>query len=512
MEPILLTLDSGTTAVKAGAFAADGRMIATAERANGALRRDGVRVEQDMAVTRDEAFAVLRDCVAQISGTGHGAGRVIGLVLTGQGDGLWPVDAAGQPVGRAMTWLDGRARSLVAELGPRLDAVQAITGSRPTAAAATLQLLWVQRHDPARLAAIRHALRLKEWLLLCLTGQIAGEPTAVLPVWGRWQTGQVTAELPAQLGLNRGLDLLPRLAPVGDCRAPLSPEAAAAIGLPEGVPVLLGPGDVQATFIGMGLGTRPGMQRGSIFGTSSIHACLQTDPSVLTDAPAGAMVQRFALGEGYLCFHPSFNGATLLHHLAQQFRDLPNPALPAWSGLILHPFLEPGGERAPWTDPNAKAAIIGLTAATTPAEIAWMGREALAFVACHSHAILGGPAGQQSGVLSLGGGLAADPHFAQFLATTLGCPVQRNTAGHAGLRGLAAIGATYLLGATAGDLAARWLGPGEDSIAPQSGAVAEYAAAKFRAFTEILQAVMPYWASLSALRAQAETLTEQEPT
>ncbi|WP_226341178.1 FGGY family carbohydrate kinase [Gemmobacter serpentinus] len=510
MDPILLALDCGTTAVKAAAFAADGRMIATAERANGALRRDGVRVEQDMTVTRDEAFAALRDCVAQIDAVARG--RIVGLVLTGQGDGLWPVDAAGQPVGHAMTWLDGRARGLVAEMGPQLDAVQAITGSRPTAAAASLQLLWLQRHDPDRLAAIRHALRLKEWLLLCLTGQIAGEPTAALPVWGRWQTGDVVAEVSDHLGLGRGIDLLPPFAPVGQCRAPLSSAAAAAIGLSEGLPVLLGPGDVQATFIGMGLGTRPGVQRGSIFGTSSIHACLQNDPSVMTEAPAGAMVQRFALGEGYLCFHPSFNGATLLHHLARQFRDLPNPALPAWSGLILHPFLEPGGERAPWTDPDAKSAILGLTASTTPAEIAWMGREALAFVACHSHAMLGGRDGQQNGALSLGGGLAADPHFAQFLATTLGCPVQRNTAGHAGLRGLAAIGARYLLGATAGDLGTRWLGPGGDSLAPQTGAVAEYAAAKFRTFTEILQAVMPLWAALSALRAQAETLTEQDPT
>ncbi|QCP87264.1 carbohydrate kinase [Cereibacter sphaeroides] len=503
MSPILLALDSGTTAVKAAAFAADGRMIATAERANGALRRDGVRVEQDMAMTRDEAFAVLRDCVARIAG----AGEVAGLVLTGQGDGLWPVDAAGEPLGRAMTWLDGRARDMMAELAPELDRVQAITGSRPTAASASLQLMWLQRNDPARLEAMSHALRLKEWLLLALTGQVAGELTAALPVWGRWQDGALRPEVQEALGLGRGLDLLPAFEPVGQCRAPLAPSVARDLGLPVGLPVLLGPGDVQASFIGMGLGSRRGVTAGSIFGTSAIHACLHSDPAAMGAAPAGAMVQSFALGEGYISFHPCFNGATLLHHLARQFQDLPNSAAPAYSGLILHPFLEPGGERAPWTEPNARGALLGLTAATTPAEIAWAGREALVFVACHSHDLLGAAAGE----LALGGGLAADRHFAQFLATTLGGPVQRSASGHAGLRGLAAIGARSLLGATPDEIGARWVAAPDETLLPQTGAVADYAARKRGLFTGLLQAVMPYWAALSDLRAEADTLTKRDP-
>lgn len=502
MDPILLALDSGTTAVKAAAFAADGRMIATAERANGALRRDGIRVEQDMDVTRDEAFAVLRDCVAQIGG----AAQVRGLVLTGQGDGLWPVDAAGQPLGRAMTWLDGRARDMMPALAPQMDAVQAITGSRPTAASASLQLLWLQRHDPARLASIAQALRLKEWLLLCLTGQIAAEPTAALPVWGSWQSGEMRPEVQAALGLQRGLDLLPPFSPVGQCGAPLAARVARDLGLPAGLPVLLGPGDVQASFIGMGLGSRPGVTRGSIFGTSAIHACLHADPAAMQATPAGTMVQRFALGEGYLCFHPGFNGATLLHHLARTFQDLPNPAPPAYSGLILHPFLEPGGERAPWTDPHAQGAFLGLTAASSPAEIAWAGREALAFVACHSHALLGGA----PGALALGGGLAADRPFAQFLATASDRMVQRSTGGHAGLRGLAVIGARSLLQVSPDDLAAHWLTPPDETLLPQTGAVADYAGQKRRLFTDLLDAVMPFWAALSDLRASAQTLTKRD--
>jgi erythritol kinase len=496
MGPVLLCLDSGTTAVKAAAFDSQGRMIASAERPNGALRRDGARVEQDMDVTRDEALAVLRDCVAQLPVPV--AGSVAGLVVTGQGDGLWPVDAAGRPVGRALTWLDGRARGLVADNAEALDAVQAITGSRPTAASASVQMLWMQRHEPDRFARIAHVLRLKEWLFLALTGRVMGEPTAALPVWGRWRDGQMSAGVEQALGLARGLALLPEFRPVGDCRGDLTAD----IGLPWGLPVLLGPGDVQASLIGLGLGSRAGVVRASIFGTSSIHACLHQDEAAMTAAPPGAMVQAFALGTGWVSFHPSFNGATVLHHLARRFSDLPQPAPPQYSGLILHPFLEPGGERAPWTDPHATGALLGLTAATTSAEIAWAGREALAFVARHSHSLLG----SAPGALALGGGLAGDVHFARFLAAATGHDVQLSPGGHAGLRGLAAIGAKFLLGEDLDTIAARWIGPPSETVGPQPADIAQYAARKYAVFAALVEALRPHWPALADLRTEAETL------
>ena len=491
---VLLCLDSGTTSVKAAAFDAKGRLLAKAERPNGALHRDGARVEQDMPRTRDEALEVLRDCAAQV------AGPIAGLIVTGQGDGLWPVDGGGQPVGRALTWLDGRARGLIGAMAPALDAVQAATGSRPTAAAASLQLLWLQQNEPDRHARITHALRAKEWLFLALTGRLMAEPSALLPVWGDWRSGALTPVVAQSLGLSRGTELLPELAPVGAARAGLSPKAAQATGLPPGLPVLLGPGDVQSTLIGLGLGSR-GISRASIFGTSAIHACLLDDPTVMPQAPAGAMIQQFALGSGYLCFHPCFNGATLLHHLSRRLADLPSAPAPDYSALILHPFLEPGGERAPWTDPNATGALIGLTAASTPAQIAWAGREALAFVTRASHAMMGAP----DGTLSLGGGLAGDTHFAQFLATVTGCTVQRSPGSHAGLRGLAAIAARFLLDAPD---PAPWIGPPAQRLAPDPGPVAAYADHKYRLFLALLKAVSPLWEPLSALQDQAATLME----
>ncbi|MFX4295734.1 FGGY family carbohydrate kinase [Pseudosulfitobacter pseudonitzschiae] len=499
---MILCLDSGTTAVKAAAFDASGQLLAHVDLPNTALTRTGLRVEQDMDASRELAVRALRDCMARTPG--H-APR--GLILTGQGDGLWPLDADGQPVGPAMTWLDGRARGLVSELGSALDRIEDITGSRPTAAAQSLQLLWLQRHEPDRFQRIAKILRLKDWLFYAFTGTLQAEPSAALPVWGSWRDGSMSAEIPKVLGLTRGIDVLPEFAPVGQCRAPLSASAAQACGLPEGLPVLMGPGDVQATLIGLGLGTRPEVTRASVFGTSAIHACLLDDPDTMPQKPRGAMVQQFVLGDGFLCFHPCFNGATLLQHLQGQFRDLPSSVSPAYSGLVVHPFFEPGGERAPWTDPQASAALFGLSAATTPQQIAWAGREALAFVARVSHMMMGAA----QGALSLGGGLARDANFARFLATCLGTPVVRSPTAHAGPRGLAAIAAPHLLDASPADVAAHWIGPSEDRITPQSGPVARYADAKFASFRDLVDTTSPHWAALSDIADAAAHLNEDTP-
>ncbi|RDW13023.1 FGGY-family carbohydrate kinase, partial [Paracoccus thiocyanatus] len=296
-------------------------------------------------------------------------------------------------------------------------------------------------------------------------------------------------------------ELLPELAWRWHGARGLSAAAAQATGLAQGLPVLIGPGDVQATLIGLGLGSRPGVSRASIFGTSAIHACLLDDPAAMPQVPAGAMIQQFALGPGYLCFHPCFNGAALLNHLSRRFADLPAAPAPDYSALILHPFLEPGGERAPWTDPHASGALFGLGAAATPGQIAWAGREALAFVTRTSHAMMGAP----DGALSLGGGLAGDGNFAQFLATLAGWTVQRSPGSHAGLRGLAAIAARFLLDAQD---PAPWIGEPEQRLAPEPGPVAAYAERKYRLFTASLEASAPFWEPLSALRAQAERLME----
>ncbi|WP_102225308.1 FGGY family carbohydrate kinase [Acidimangrovimonas sediminis] len=507
MDGLILCVDSGTTSVKAAAFGLDGSLRHIAEAPNDALHRTGARVEQDMARASEQMFEVLRATVAAAGG------RVEGIALTAQGDGLWPLNEDLAPVGRALTWLDGRSGSLMDEPGmsEALARIEAVTGARPTPASASLQLLWMQRHDPPRFARIRHALRLKEWLFCQLTGVLMAEPTALLNTWGDWRTGAVSTTPEEALGLIRGAALLPPLRPVAETVTPLSKAAARRAGLPAGVPVILGPGDVQSTALGLGVGLPGGVARCSIFGTSAIHLRRLDDPGRMRAKPSGAMIQPLALGPGYLCFHPSFNGTNLFRHVAQNLGagGADHTVPQALSGLVLHPFFERGGERAPVTDPRASGALLGLKGDTTPAQIAWAARESLAFIARMSHEMMR-PGGEGSGAplaehltepLALGGGLAADRAFAEFLATVLGAEVEIRDAAHVGLRGLGALAATVLGHSTEG-----WQAGARRRIPPAGGALADYAARKYDCFRVLVDRLGDSWAELAELGKLATNL------
>lgn len=488
----LLCLDSGTTVVKAAVFDREGRVIASAQRENRALRRDGDRVEQDMGLSRDDAFEVLRICASQTSV------RIDGILVTGQGDGLWSLDADLQPVGPAMTWLDGRTRQLIASLGlsGHLSRIREVTWSRPTSATQSLQLLWLKQNSPDRIQRVAHALRLKEWLFYSLTGELLAEPSAILPTWGSWRTGAVSRTVQDVLGLSRGLELLPTLSPVSACRAGLSATAAKTLGLLEGTPVLQGPGDVQSTLIGLGLGLRPGVSRASIFGTSAIHAAHVTDADAINPSPEGAIVLKFVLGDGYFHLHPCFNGATVLQHLRGLVAALPERVEPAYSSVIVQPFFEPAGERAPYTTPDALGSVLGINAETSPAQIAWAAREALAFIGRKSYQAM------QVGLgpIALGGGLANDGHFASFFATVMNATIERVFSGHASLRGLAAIGAKFILGEPDGAVSGVWCGGADDRASPQGAMIRQYAERKFAVFERLAECVAAEWPCLRTLQ------------
>lgn len=497
---LILCLDSGTTSVKAAIFDQSGQVLARAERPNSALERAGNRVEQDMAQTLAEAERVAATCLEAVPG-----GSVAAVALTGQGDGLWPLAADLSPAGKAMTWLDGRAAGLPTAMPEALDAVERITAARPTAASQTLQLLWLQDNDPARFARIRHALRLKEWLFFGLTGVLRGEPGSLLPVWGDWRSGRPRAEVAAALGLKKGLELLPELGAVGDCVAGLSDAAAARIGLPAGLPVVLGPGDVQSSLVGLGVGPGLSLDRASIFGTSAIHGRFYAGAEQIPRKLSGAMIQQFATGQGFVCFHPCFNGGTAFRHVDRLVGGkLDRPSRPAWSGVILHPFFEPGGERAPITHPHASAALFGMSATTTPDEIAWAAREALAFLARMSHADLGG-AGPQG--VAVGGGVARDAAFLQLLASVLDRPLHPHSEGDTALRGLAAVAMGALeTGRSAGQVKQVYIAPAGREIAPETGAPRSYLDQKFALFQRLLADAAGHWDALARIRAEAGRL------
>lgn len=431
MHKAVLCLDSGTTRVKAAVYSTAGELLGFAEAENTALVRNGSHLTQDMETTRVLNLSVVRECI-------RNAGVPISaMILSAQGDGLWALDKARNPYMDGIVWLDGRAKDVLSRLERDgiLNSIRGITLSKPTSASQTILMRWLKENSPVDYERLGYALRLKDWLFFALTGELMTETSNILPIWGDPRKGLLSRKIPELLGLEKGIEVVPEVRDVRHCHAMLRREVANSLGINYTFPVYLGPSDVQATAIGLGVGFRTGINSCSVFGTASIHVGYASSPAFWKEIPPGCFIQPYALLPGFVCLHPGLNGAGTFKHIdkltnntATQNREI----VPAESDLLVLPFFEEGGERAPFTNPNAQGAIFGLKASSTPEQIRWAAREALAFLGRISQDML-----YAENIVAVGGGLSQDKHFMQFYADCLGRELHCFESANVGLYGLA---------------------------------------------------------------------------
>ena len=145
------------------------------------------------------------------------------------------------------------------------------TGCGMNACNQSAQLLWLKRHAPEVLARAATACHCKDWLYFKLTGERVTDVSEGTFTFGDFRTRAYAPEVLAALGLEG------ERAPARDGRrqpdhAPLTAAAAAATGLPEGLPVALGYVDVLCTALGGGGIYEPGRAIGcSIVGSTGMH-------------------------------------------------------------------------------------------------------------------------------------------------------------------------------------------------------------------------------------------------
>ncbi|MBM3521826.1 MAG: carbohydrate kinase, partial [Alphaproteobacteria bacterium] len=168
---ILIGLDSGTSVVKAIAFDRDGNQLGVAATANRTVAIEGGGVEQDMTEFWRAAAEVIAGLAERVPDL---ARRAVALAVTAQGDGTWLIDRAGEPVGRAWLWLDGRSGDVVDAMGRDGTAVAVFrsTGTALSPSLQSMQLRAMHLREPVRLARAAHVLHAKDWLYFKLTGEI----------------------------------------------------------------------------------------------------------------------------------------------------------------------------------------------------------------------------------------------------------------------------------------------------------------------------------------------------
>lgn len=424
----ILVLDAGSSGLKAALFDRAGAVLVQAEAGYATASPQPGRFEQ----APEDWAAAARLAVGRLGDLGG----VELLALAGTMQNLIPLAADGTPLDRAWLYSDGRAASGLAGFAARMRAVDAAArlGNpvEPLTTAAKLDWLRAQRPDIFESAGMFHA-GAKDYLGWRLTGVHATDPTAASNT-GLMDLATRAWDAPVLAALGLTPERLPRLLPADAVLGPVTAAAAAWFGLPAGLAVLNGSGDVGAATVGAGIGRSGGA-----------YVYLGTTGWVARNVPAA--FPRAAQPTTTMA-HPA---AGLLIEVASVLsagdavawaRDLlgdPAPAEPtsAAAGIeppLFLPYLK--GERSPFHDAGVRGAFLGLDRAHRAGSLRRAVLEGVALAIRHNLAALGGV----EGPLGVLGGGASSAEWMQVLADITGLPV----AVHANPVGATALGAAML--------------------------------------------------------------------
>lgn len=251
-QRFILGIDAGQTMVKAVVHDEQLRPVSLGRHRSPIERPLPRFAERTHDELWDAAAAAISDAIRSAN---IDARDIAAIGISGHGDGLHLVDAAGAAVGPAITAVDSRAHAEAEEIRSdteRLRTILECSGQQPPTGGAGALLLWTARNKPELIEQAHALLFCKDVIRLRLTGEIATDLSDATAAFLDTETATWSSEILDAYGL-RGLErLLPELRLSGDSGGTVTRQAAEKTGLIEGTPVIVGMHDVQANSIGMG--------------------------------------------------------------------------------------------------------------------------------------------------------------------------------------------------------------------------------------------------------------------
>jgi xylulokinase len=443
----LLGIDIGTTGSRALVLDETGRTVAASEDHEAFRSPQTGWAEQDPENWWRACQTAVRQALAA-SRTDGAAITAIGL--SGQMHGAVLMDAAGVVVRPAIIWCDQRTeiecRWIESTIG--LSRLLELT-SNPALTNFTLtKLLWVRTHEPETWARVRHVLLPKDYVRWRMSGEHAidvadASGTLMLDVARRrW-----SPELLDRIGID--ISLLPQVFESPEICARVSRDAADALGVAAGTPIVAGAGDQAAGAVGMGI-TRPGAVSATIGTSGVVFAATDrpvTDPRgrlhTFCHAVPGrwhvmGVTQAAGLSLRWLRDLVASGGGLTYDELTAEAASVP----PGADGVLWAPYLM--GERTPHCDPNIRAALVGLAATHGRGHVVRAMLEGVAFSLRDSFTIFSELAVPVERIV-VGGGGARSALWREIQANVYGRAVETIAADEG-----AAYGAAILAGVGAG--------------------------------------------------------------
>ncbi len=320
------------------------------------------------------------------------AGEIGAVSVTSQWSGTVAIDADGETIGNAIIWMDSRGAPYIRDLigGPvrvegydprKLRSWVRLTGGAPSRSGKDplAHILYLRNEQPQVYRQAAAFLEPKDFINLKLTGTTAASFDSIALHWVTDNTDPASVVYSDPLlrlaGLSRSQ--LPPLRPATDLLDHVTDQAALDLGLPPGVPVVMGTPDLHSAAIGAG--TTADFAAHLYLGTSSWLICHV--PFKKTDVIHNIGSLPAAIPGRYLAANEQEVAGKALEWLADVLyadsadqngvlADLNRIAatVPAGSeGVIFTPWLV--GERTPVADATLRAGFFNQSLNTGRAEM-----------------------------------------------------------------------------------------------------------------------------------------------
>ncbi len=440
-DRLTLAIDVGTGSVRAARGDARGGVIRIESREHEQVVPRYGWSEQRPADWWSGVVEVVRRLTASLD---HASHRIEALCACGQMHGTVLLDGDGRLVREtAPLWNDKRTLPYVerfeAEWPP--DSYLAACANTPTPAWPAFKLQWLRDHDPDAYARTRTVLMPKDYVNFRLTGERATDWTEAScsflmdPAMSEWSATMID-----RLGLDAA-----KLAPIRmpqEVLGRVTAEAAAATGLPSGLPVLVGGGDYPIALLGSGA-NRPGLGS-DVTGTSTIITQILSAPILAPD------ISNVAIADGlWGAFVLLDSGGDAMrwarramHENAVSYAAMVDKAADAPAGadaLFFLPYLA-GARLGP--PRHARAQFFGITPRHGLPHLHRAVLEGVAFSAARHLRIMEAASGRRMERIIAAGGGAKTRLWLEIKASLYGVPIVVPVEPECGVIGCAALAAT----------------------------------------------------------------------
>src|SRR6266700_3078040 len=373
MQTCVLGIDVGTGGTRALIIDGRGRILASATEEHEPFASPKVGWAEQRP---EDWWRATRIAVAKAIAQGGLRQEQISCVgFSGQMHGAVMLDSASEVVRPALIWCDVRTEKQCKDLSEKIgwERLIQLTANPPLENFTLTKLLWVRENEPENWKRVRSVMLPKDYVRFRLTGERAidvadASGTLMLDVARRKWSAEVLKAVEIDAALLSTLYESPQVC------GQVSAIGAEATGLAAGTPVVAGGGDQSAGALGMGI-VAPGAVSATIGTSGVVFASTDqpvNDPQGRLHTFCHAVPGRWhimgvtqAAGLSLRWFRDQFttsasgNGPDPYGRLMAEGASAP----PGSDGLLWAPYLM--GERTPHLDPNARGALVGLTASHT---------------------------------------------------------------------------------------------------------------------------------------------------